>query len=119
MHTIFPIFYISFQDPLLSDFRRLQQQKPLKPLSLEESFTGVRDGIQKPRLHLPRTINSQPSISNPRLEVSDHGGFQRQNLLKDPKKETFLGQTKIITNPLLQKLFNRDRISVVESVNES
>ena len=108
-----------FQDSVVTDFQRLLQSVSTtispptsshdsRPLSLADSFSGVRDSLDKPRLHLPSRTQQ---ISNNIRQRSDSSRF----IDDDSSSGSLSFKTKIITNPLLKKLFNKDRISVTNS----
>ena len=84
-----------------------------RPLSLEASLHGVVAGQQKPRLHLPRTSDQRslgrvPSVTKPRPRPQAAGAVRPA--FEDAAPPPLVAKTKVITNPLLQKLFNRNSL---------
>ena len=82
-----------------------------RPLSLEASLHGVVAGQQKPRLHLPRTSDQRslgrvPSVTKPRPRPQAAETVRPAFEAPPP----LVAKTKVITNPLLQKLFNRNSL---------
>ena len=82
-----------------------------RPLSLEASLHGVVAGQQKPRLHLPRTSDQRslgrvPSVTKPRPRPQAAETVRPAFEAPAP----LVAKTKVITNPLLQKLFNRNSL---------
>ena len=58
------------QDPVLTDFLRIEPKvKPsARPRSLKESFRRIGEGLQKPRIHLPRQRVSNDGSSLGRIQ---------------------------------------------------
>ena len=128
--------HFALQDSVLTDFfQRFQKQQTVQsssPLSLQESFGSVRDSLDKPRLHLPRrnslaikNVLSQAVIDHAtnkpisQPNIVNNGKFGISTLAENANSSPqLLAKTKIITNPLLQKLFRKDRIPIVNTSNE-
>ena len=115
----------------MTDFFQLQQRfqnqqqslQTSEPLSLQESFGIVRQSLDKPTLHLPRrnslavqNVLSQAVIdqsrTKPILPSNVNNGKLTGNANSSPQ---LLAKTKLITNPLLKKLFGKDRIPIVNA----
>ena len=117
--------------------QRFEKQQPLqssRPLSLAESFGGVRESLDRPRLHLPRRnslvsknilsaslIDQSTSKPIPQPQIVNSGQLGLRNLPTENRNSSpqLLAKTKIITNPLLQKLFKKDRIQTETSQSSS
>ena len=84
-----------------------------RPLSLEASLHGVVAGQQKPRLHLPRTSDQRSlgrvsGVTKPRPRPQAAEAVRPA--FEDAAPPPLVAKTKVITNPLLQKLFNRNSL---------
>ena len=126
--------HFALQDSVLTDFfQRFQKQQTVQsssPLSLQESFGSVRDSLDKPRLHLPRrnSLAIKNVLSQAVIDHATNKPISQPNIVNNGKfgistiaensSPQLLAKTKIITNPLLQKLFRKDRIPIVNTSNE-